>query len=122
MDAEVFLARLLAVAGRCAFTPSDLSVWFARPRFTMRTWLDRACHRAHGHLPTTEGPTYVECVRRLKLLEQNAAYFPVPYEVLKNDRRAYIKKAFMNANNGGVPDRRPSEGRDLLRRRPRPGT
>src|ERR1700679_22967 len=101
MDAETFLARLLAVAGKCAFTPSDLAIWFARPRFTMRTWLDGATGREGGHVPITEGPVYAECVRRLKLLEKSRD-FPVPYEVLKHGRRAYIEKAFLNANHAGV--------------------
>ena len=122
MSPEDFLARLLAVAGRCAFTPSDLAIWFARPRFTVRKWLDRACGNVGGHLPK-EGPILVECARRLKLLEQ-CRDFPVPYEVLKHERKGYIEKAYINANNGGVPKRDPAKRGSVLPRsaRPRAGT
>ena len=103
MTPDDFRSRLRRVALMRDLTQSDLSVWFARPRPTVRTWWA-------GTARPTPGLVFDECVRRLSLLEQSPD-FPVPYDVFKFDRRDYIKKAFMNANNAGVLESDPAGSR-----------
>ena len=102
MTPDDFRSRLRRVALMRDLTQSDLSVWFARPRPTVRTWLA-------GTEPR-RGLVFDECVRRLELLEQSHD-LPVPYDVFMFDRRDYIKKAFMNANNAGVLESDPAGSR-----------
>jgi hypothetical protein len=114
MDAQEFCARLLAVAGKHDLTASDLAIWFARPRVTVRTWM------ADEHRPDAARGAFKECARRLDMLERSSD-FPVPYEVLKHGRRAYIQKAFINATNEGVSGSGASTGRAVLSRSARSG-
>lgn len=116
MNAPEFCARLLAVAGKHYLTASDLAIWFARPRVTVRTWLKSE------HLPDMRRRAYAEHVRRLEMLER-AAEFPIPHAILAhgaNGHRAYIEKAFINANNEGVPGSGASTRRVVLSRRSGP--
>lgn len=122
MNGEQFVKRLLAVASRLDLTASDLAIWFARPRPTMRTWLALARgNETNAHAPTTEGRIFTECVRRLALLE-GSADFPVPYEVLKHGRRGYIETAYLNADNGRISRKRTPKRGSILSGRTRPGT
>jgi len=119
MTPDAFCNRLSRIATKRSLTASDLAIWFARPRQTVRTWLDNARDQANAHRPTT-GPVFRECVRRLYLLERSS-YFPVPYEVLKHARKSYITKAFLDANDAGVPRGRATRRGTLLPSRTRPG-
>lgn len=97
MSPEQFTSGLRAQCKRLDLTASDLAVWFGRPRSTIRTWLE------YERTPK-QGRVLDECVRRLSLLRSCTA-FPVPYDVLKFERLAYVKRAFNHANNAGVPAR-----------------
>jgi hypothetical protein len=94
MTPKVFVEGLRVVAWNKRLTDSDLTLWFDRPRQTVASW-------ANGHKPR-EGPVFDELVRRLNLLADYEG-FPVPYSVHQRQRRAYIKKAFADADNRGVP-------------------
>lgn len=97
MSPEQFTQQLRAQAERLDLGASDLAVWFERPRVTVRTWLV-------GRNTPTRGRVLDECARRLQLLKTTRA-LPVPYDVLKYERPAYIKRAFDDANHAGVPAR-----------------
>ena len=96
MTPDEFCTRLRRVALMRDLKVGDLAIWFARPRPTVRTW-------QVGIARPSEDSVFEECARRLELLEQSDA-FPVPYDVFKFGRRGYIEKAFLNANNVGVPN------------------
>ena len=102
-----FVGSLRAVAAKGSLTPGDLSVWFARPRATIYSWLHG------GHYPLDDA-VFRECVRRLALLKASGA-FPVPYEVTKRQRRTYISGAFADADHAGVSKSNSPRGRALLR-------
>ena len=97
MSPEQFTTELRIQTERLDLTASDLAVWFGRPRMTLRSWLVEA-------RTPTEGRVLDECARRLKLLKATRA-LPVPYDVLKHERPGYIKQAFNDADNAGVPAR-----------------
>lgn len=97
MSPEQFIEQLRLLRSRLDLTASDLAVWFDRPRATMRTWLEL-------ERTPKAGRVLDECARRLKLLRSSRA-LPVPYDVLKPDRPGYIKQAFRDVDNAGVPAR-----------------
>ena len=103
MSPEQFTQELRTQTERLDLTASDLAVWFERPRMTLRSWLVEA------RVPT-RGRVLDECARRLRLLRTTRA-LPVPYDVLKHERPGYIKRAFNDANNAGVPARNPARAR-----------
>jgi hypothetical protein len=103
MSPEQFTHELRTQSKRLDLTASDLAVWFARPRSTVRTWL------ANERTPKT-GRVLDECARRLKLLRSTRA-LPVPYAVMKFERLAYVKRAFDHADNAGVSARNSARAR-----------
>ena len=96
-----FVSLLTEQATRRSLTAGDLAIWFERPRATVYSWLFM------GHMPVA-GPVLVECERRLWLLKACKA-FPVPYEITKRQRGAYILKAYQDANNHRVPEGHPAK-------------
>ena len=94
MSPEMFLKSLRDSRKRLDLTPSDLALWFGRPRATIKTWLEQ------DRTPRGER-VLAECVRRLKLLQLSPA-FPVPYEVTALARTKYVRTAYERANNAGV--------------------
>ena len=94
IDMRDDVKELRRVAKAHDLGPSDLVLWFERPRATLRTWL-------LGIALPVEGRVLDECARRLKLLARCKS-FPVPYSVLKHERPDYIRRAF-DAHHAGVP-------------------
>ena len=94
---------------KLSLTAGDLAIWFERPRATVYSWLFM------GHQPVA-GPVLAECERRLRMLDKSRA-FPVPYEVRKFARRAYILKAYEDADDRSLPARNPPAKRAEVRSR-----
>jgi hypothetical protein len=99
MTSRELVQKILLTAWFKRLTDSDLALWFDRPRQTVASW-------SHGHKPR-EGPVFDELVRRLKILDE-CEDFPVPYSIHQRERRAYIKKAFADADD--AYNRRVSSG------------
>lgn len=97
---ERFVHELRKLATKFNLTASDLAVWFARPRATVRTWL------FEGRSPRDE-TVLTECARRLRLLASSEK-FPIPWEVTAQLRPTYIREAYKHADNAGVPKRHSS--------------
>ena len=112
-----FCSSLTALARARGLTASDLAIWFGRPRVTVRTWLDGTKHpKAHPR----DDFAFQELCRRLALLEESRA-FPVPYETSLRDRPAYIKRAYVDGNQGVSRSHSPG-ARTVLPRRVRNGS
>ena len=108
MSPEHFVNGLRETAKRLDLTASDLSLWFGRPRPTLRVWLDRGKPRS--------GKVLDECARRLALLKRSKD-LPVPFEITMYERPAYIKAAFRHANNAAIPAGDSAAARRVLRDR-----
>lgn len=82
-------------------TPSDLSVWFERPRPTIVSWV------YDGREPYT---FIAELDQRLYKLNQAiaAGHFPVPFDVRAFQRPAYIKKVRDHVLKSGLSEAHPS--------------
>ena len=98
MSPETFTTNLQVQAERLDLTASDLSIWFERPRATLRTWLE-------NERTPKEGRVLDECARRLTLL-RSSRDLPVPFHISARERPAYIKLAYDRADHAGVPARR----------------
>jgi DNA-binding XRE family transcriptional regulator len=107
MDAIGFVKGLRRARKTLGLTASDLAIWFGRPRQTINTWLNE------DHLPEA-GLVLTECARRLSLLF-SCASFPVPFPITKRERPDYIRQAFRDADNAGVPRSHTAAKRPVLR-------
>jgi len=94
---ERLVLELRKTATQFGLTASDLAVWLARPRATVRTWL------RDGRAPRDDR-VLTECARRIRLL-RSCDKFPIPYEVTAQLRATYIREAFRNADDSRVPKR-----------------
>ena len=94
-DFPLRLGRAMQVSG---MNPANLAVWFGRPYPTIYFWLSGA------RTPSKVYGMGGEVRRRLGLLERAIAAgdgFPIPHEIRKNDRGAYVRTLF--ARHDTVP-------------------
>jgi hypothetical protein len=91
----VTLKKLMEIGD---LTFADLHHWFARPRPTVRAWVER------GHEP--RGPSGKLARDRLRLLEHAVEYrqgLPAPRTLSQDARPAYIKQVRDGLERDGVP-------------------
>ena len=85
--AESFHTRLVRAKKNASLTPSDLSIWFARPYGTIRGWLEQ------GYEPW--GPNGDAARTMLSHLEDALKRhdgFPVPVHLTPVQRREHVKR------------------------------
>jgi len=100
MTPAEFGARLRTLAQEKGLTASDLTLWLGRPRPTIRTWLN-------GSHTIRDSSIMRECARRLELLAK-CSKLPPPHDLSQRARRAYIDRAYHDADNKPIPCRYPT--------------
>ena len=99
------ISERIQAARAKGLTDNDIATWLGIPRVTVRYW------RTLLFKPSVDRPIE-EIERRLDLLLQSPS-FPMPFHLIRTERKAYIRAAYDRA----VGETRPVFDCDLARER-----